>query len=358
MSAVPTNRPVPAQPVIPVPTTYEEALDPTWLEKALVSVAHGGKLQSVETTEFIKTTATKIRFAATFEGAAGTQHFCLKGFLNGDKVTKEAGATCILEGDFYVKIAPRLNLRVPEAVAVITDHDIGQSVLITRDLIVAGGQFCSALEPFTVDQMAESLEEFAKLHAGSLFLDEMPWVLPRTKRLAHSQHLSTEELQTLLDGKRGDNLSSFVRSGERLIAGIRALAEKDAARSNFLVHGDAHAGNTFRTPEGAGVIDWQMIQRAGWAIDIAYHLCSALPVEVAEKEERRLLNHYLGVARGHGLAMPYAEDAWLQYRESVMYGYYMWGITRTVAPDVIIEFTDRLGRAAMRHESHALLGIA
>jgi hypothetical protein len=28
-----------------------------------------------------------------------------------------------------------------------------------------------------------------------------------------------------------------------------------------------------------------------------------------------------------------------------------------VAPDVIIEFTDRLGRAAMRHESHALLGI-
>jgi hypothetical protein len=80
-------------------------------------------------------------------------------------------------------------------------------------------------------------------------------------------------------------------------------------------------------------------------------------VEVAEKEERRLLEHYLDLARGYGLPMPSAEDAWLQYRECVVYGYYMWGITRTVAPEVIIEFTDRLGRAVMRHDSYALLEV-
>ena len=64
------------------------------------------------------------------------------------------------------------------------------------------------------------------------------------------------------------------------------------------------------------------------------------------------------LARGRGLTLPDREEAWLQYREAVMYGFYMWGITRRVAPDITVQFTDRLGRAVMRHESHALLGVA
>ena len=55
--------------------------------------------------------------------------------------------------------------------------------------------------------------------------------------------------------------------------------------------------------------------------------------------------------------MPDDEEAWLQYREAVMYGFYMWGITRRVAPDITVLFTDRLGRAVMRHDSFALLGV-
>lgn len=300
------RRTTPATPEIPVPRTCEQALDPTWLEQALASVSLGDKISTVQTVEFIKTTATKIRFAATFDGAVGTRHFCLKGFLDGDRQTKEAGLTCILEGDFYARIAPRLDLRVPRAVAVVTDREAVQSVLITEDLVVAGARFGTALEPFTVDQMAESLEQYAMLHAGSLFLDEMPWVQPRTKRLAERPHLTTEELQNLLDGPRGENLSPAVRNAERLNAGIRALAEKDEQRARFLIHGDAHAGNTYRTPDGPGLLDWQLVQRGGWAIDIAYQLCSGLPVEVAEKEERRLLEHYLDLARGYGLTMPSA----------------------------------------------------
>jgi hypothetical protein len=40
-----------------------------------------------------------------------------------------------------------------------------------------------------------------------------------------------------------------------------------------------------------------------------------------------------------------------------MYGYYMWGITRRVDPPIIRQFTDRLGRAVMRHGSFELLGV-
>jgi aminoglycoside phosphotransferase (APT) family kinase protein len=231
-------------------------------------------------------------------------------------------------------------------------------VLLMRDVIAGGGRFCSALEAFTVDQAADSLAQIANLHAGSALLDKTPWIRQRAAELARMPHMTAEILQGLLDGPRGDNLSPEVRNGARLIEGMKALADQDAGRPQFLVHGDAHAGNIFRTAQGSGLIDWQVLQRGGWAIDVAYHLCAVLPVELAEQEERKLLGQYLEMARGHGLTLPGEEQAWRQYREAVMYGFYMWGITRRVAPDITVQFTDRLGRAVMRHESHALLGVA
>jgi len=352
------SRQAPPELALRVPATLEEALDPQWLSEALAPVAQGGKVTKVETVELIKTVATKVRFTATFDNAVGIQGFCLKGLLDVDEMTKLGGATCVLEGDFYTKIAPKIDVRVPEAVAVVTDREAKQSVLLMRDLIAGGGRFCSALEAFTADQAADSLAQIVRLHAGSGLLAETPWIRQRAAELARMPHMTAEILQGLLDGPRGDNLAPAVRNGERLIEGMKALADKDAGRPQFLVHGDAHAGNIFRTADGSGLIDWQVLQRGGWAIDVAYHLCAVLPVELAETEERRLLNHYLDLARGFGLTLPDEEDAWRQYRESVMYGFYMWGITRRVAPDITIQFTDRLGRAVMRHESHALLGVA
>jgi len=358
MPDVKSTNPIPAAPALRVPATLPEALDHAWLGEALASVGQGAKVIAVETVEVIKTVATKVRFAVTFDGAAGTQAFCLKGLLDVDELTKLGGSTCVLEGDFYLKLASQVEVQVPEAVAVVTDREANQSVLIMRDLIAGGGQFCSALEAFTADDAASSVAQIAKLHARSDLLASTPWITPRIASLGRMPHMTAEILQGLLDGPRGDNLSPAVRNGARLIAGMQALGDKDAGRPQFLVHGDAHAGNIFRTTRGSGLIDWQVLQRAGWAVDVAYHFCAVLPVELAEKEERNLLNHYLDLARGHGLTMPDAEEAWLQYREAVMYGYYMWGITRRVAPDITVQFTDRLGRAVMRHESHALLGVA
>ena len=211
-------------------------------------------------------------------------------------MTKMGGSTCVLEGDYYLKLAPQLDVQVPEAVAVVTDREARQSVLIMRDLIAAGGRFCSALEDFTVDDAASSLAQIAKLHAGSGLLATTPWVTPRIASLGRMPHMTAEVLQGLLDGPRGDNLAPAVRSGARLIAGMQALGDKDATRPQFLVHGDAHAGNIFRKSEGSGLIDWQVLQSAGWAVDVAYHLCAVLPVELAEKEERNLLGHYLDLA--------------------------------------------------------------
>lgn len=342
-----------------VPTTLEGALDAAWLTEALAPVSGGRAVTSVETVEVIRTVATKVRFAVTFDGLAETQGFCAKGLLDVDSATAKGGATMVREADFYTKVGPRVAVRTPLCVAAVTDRTAQQGIVVMRDLIAAGARFCSALEPFTADQAAASLDQIAALHAGRGLLDEMAWISPRVSDLAEMKYISVETLQELLDGKRGEGLSAAVKDAKRLGAGMRALALRDTARPQFLVHGDAHAGNIFRDAEGrTGLIDWQLLQRGGWALDLAYHICAVLPVEVAEREERALLDHYLGKMRGLGCDLPDREEAWQQYREAAIYGFYLWSITRRVDPPIIELFVNRLGQAVTRHGSHALLGIS
>ena len=350
---------MPSQPAITVPRTLDQALDPAWLDQALHAVSGGAQVVAVEQVEVIRTVATKVRFAVTFAGSQAKHAFCLKGLLDVDEMTARGGPTCVLESDFYCKVAPTIPaLRVPTCVAAVIDREAQQAVVIMRDVIAEGGRFCSALEPFGADDALRSLTELSKLHASSAFLQGAEWIRPRAAELARMTYVTPGLLQELLDGPRGDNLSPAVRDAGRLVAAMKALAARDGERPQFLIHGDAHAGNIFRTAQGAGLIDWQLLQRGGWALDVAYHLNAVLPTEVAEVEERRLLREYLSLMTGHGMDMPDDEEAWAQYREAAIYGYYLWAITRRVDPPIIVQFTDRLGKAVARHESHALLGVA
>ena len=147
------------------------------------------------------------------------------------------------------------------------------------------------------------------------------------------------------------------KDAARLLSALAPLAARDAGRAQFLVHGDAHAGNIFRTSDGPGLIDWQLLQAGSWALDLAYHIAATLPVEIAAAEERRLLGHYLDHMRALGCAMPDDDTAWREYREAMVYGFYLWAITRRVDPPIIYAFTARLGAGVERLDSFTLLGV-
>lgn len=340
-----------------VPTTLEAALDPVWLSAALAGVSRGAAVQAVEVLEVIRTVATKVRFAVTFAGQDERQAFCLKGFLDVDEVTAKGGTTTVLEADFYRDISARVALRTPPYVATIIDRVAPRGIVIMRDLITAGARFCSALEAFSAEQAARSLEQLALLHAAQGLLEGRPWIAPRIAQLANAQYVPQPLLQEMLNGPRGVGLPERTRDAGLLIAAMRALAGEDAKRPQTLVHGDCHAGNIYQTADGPGVIDWQLLQKGSWVLDVAYHINAVCDVAVAAQEERRLLAHYLAAARGLGCPVPGEEEAWAMYRASVVYGYYLWSITRRVDPAIINVFVNRLGSAVTRHESFALLGV-
>jgi hypothetical protein len=332
-------------------------MDPAWLTHALKPITGGARIEAVEVVEVIRTMATKLRFKVTWDDGRKSAALCLKAFLDVDEATARGGSTTIIEADFYDRIAPQAAVRVPACVATICDRANPQGVIIMRDLIEDGARFCSALEPFSADQAAASLEQIARLHAARKVLETETWIDRRIASLAEATYVPQPMLQELLDGPRGVNLSARTKDAGLLIAGMKALAARDAALPQTLVHGDCHAGNIFQTATGPGLIDWQLLQRGGWALDVAYHIAAVLPVELAEREEWNLLRHYLEVARGFGNEVPDFETAQAQYRAAPVYGYYLWAITRRVDPPIINVFVDRLGKSVTRHDSFKLLGL-
>lgn len=105
------------------------------------------------------------------------------------------------------------------------------------------------------------------------------------------------------------------------------------------------------------LIDWQVLQRANWALDIAYHVGAVLTVADRRASERDLLDHYLDRLASFGITPPTQAEAWRLYRASVAYGFYMWAITRRVDPPVIHEFVTRLGTAVADFDSYTLLEV-
>ena len=86
-------------------------------------------------------------------------------------------------------------------------------------------------------------------------------------------------------------------------------------------------------------------------------MSAILPVEVAEREEKRLLADYLARAKGYGCEALDFDTAYEHYRRAVVWGYFLWAITRRVDPAIINVFVDRMGKAVERHGSFELLNV-
>jgi len=342
----------------PAPFTTEGVLDPAWLS-ATLSGERPVEVREVRVTGSQRTLMTKLRVEAELADGT-TRALCIKAFLDAGGTSSQywdmAGQAGAAEARFYGDLAPALPMRLAGCHAAVLDPATGHGVVVMDDVVAAGGRFLTALEPYTPDQAAASLEQLAILHTAtsSAPVDRFG---NRLTQFVERPYLATDVIQGLLDDHRGDALDPAVRSAARLARGLAALAERDAGSRPALVHGDPHAGNLFELGGLPHLIDWQTIQRSHWAIDVSYHIVSALTVEDRERSERDLLRHYLDARRSRGGEAPAWEAAWDDYRAHLLYGYYMWAITRLVAPEIVVEFTRRLGGAVAALGSFELVGV-
>lgn len=343
----------------PAPVTLETVVSPEWLSAMLAARWPGAQVREARVVELLATQATKVRLRLVVEGGGDDvpTQICIKGVLTD---TGAAPSASLVETLFYREAAAGLPVRVPDCIHASLSADGSRGVIVMRDVVAAGGSFCTALEPFTPDQALDGLDQLARLHVASApgsAAYGFDWARSFLDQISQRPILPEAVLQDLLDGPRGERLSPAVRSAARLQSGLERLAAEVRGGSLCLVHGDAHAGNVYRQADGQlGLVDWQILQKGDCAQDVAYHLAAVLTPEDRQTHERALLAEYISRQKALGGPEMDADDAWRRYRTAMTYGYYLWAITRKVEPEVIHEFVHRLGTAVDDLESFALLG--
>jgi hypothetical protein len=341
----------------PAPTTLEETLSPAWLTDALSVRYPGVRVTGSAETWRQDNVATKVRFKIDVEPMSNPppSRWCVKGYWG--KPDRYAGGDH--EGRFYSTLAATVPIQVPACDYTGTDPETGHTLILMHDLTADGSTFLTALSPYTVDLAAATLDQLALLHASrwrDQTLDGVPWLAPRIS--AFPDYIPADVLQSLLDGQRGNPLPASIKDATRLGAAMRRLGASTDGKPLSLIHGDAHAGNVYLRADGSvGIIDWQVVHQGTWACDVAYHIGAVLSVDDREKAERDLLAHYLDRLGTYGGEPPSWDEAWSEYRNFLVYGYFLWAMTRYVDEQITLEFVKRLGTAVAQHDSFEALGV-
>jgi hypothetical protein len=349
---------------VPVPETLDELLSAAWLSQALGQQFPGIEVTRVIRGPVVSRVSTNLRFRIECAGGVPSG---LAGDLCAKCYFTDAGwparGTGVIEASFYRDLAARTGVRTLRSRYADVHPETGHGIIITDDVAARGATFLDSLSRYTPDQAADSLRQFALLHASTWcdpIAQTAPWLAPRTE--ARTVHRGVREISANFDSPDlGPGVPEAVRDAGRLHAAFRRIAVLTREpRPWTVVHGDAHIGNLYLDAAGRpSLLDWQLVQRGPWYFDVGYHIASALPVAERRACEDDLLLHYLDelraalAARGTAADFPSADEARLGYRAGIVYGFYHWGITMLVDRPVTGELLHRLGTAAADHDGYA-----
>ena len=258
-----------------------------------------------------------------------------------------------------------LPLDHPTVYTAIIDEDRRDFLMIMEDVVARGADPRDSTRPMTVDQVANGVR--------GLGADAQP-ILGRApdERTRHSTwvepfvafagleyaplHIAHERL--------GDTVPAEIPalSGTELFVDIWARYIGTLTTSpQTLLHGDPHIGNTYVLPDDeVGFLDWQMVRRGNWSLDLGYFLQGALTIEDRRRSERELLEEYRGALDLPADEMPTAEEVWLRYRASVAHGLAIWMATLSGGdawqrPDICLAFAQRYSAAFIDLDTRAAL---
>lgn len=343
---------------VPVPDSLEQALSPRWLTAALRPRFPGIDIRAVVPGPIVDRISTNARFVIECAGAVPdglSPALCVKGYFN--EIGRAARYIGAPEAYFYRDLAAATQVRTLRSVYADVDPATRHGVILTEDVVSQGGTFLDGNSPYTPDQTAQTLTELARLHAAT-WADPrhtQEWLAPRLGRVLDVWGLSTtlDIIDRNLAGPNGQRIPPDMRDAHRLVDAYRSLvATAPASGPACVIHGDAHVGNVFLGAAGAGaLVDWQLVQRGRWYLDVGYHIASTLTVDERRRTERDLLRHYLDALASHGVTPPPWDAAWPGIARGMLHGFFLWGITTKVQPAVIATLLHRLGTAVADHDA-------
>ena len=155
--------------------------------------------------------------------------------------------------------------------------------------------------------------------------------------------------QHYVESPRGAAVSARLHDRAWMQRALARIGEIEATEPVCLIHGDTHLGNLYIEADGKpGFFDAQ-VARAPWHLEVSYHITCALDIPDRKAWEQALLMHYLEELKSHGIDTPDYDSAWLSYRRSLAYGYFIFLIneTRFQTEAINTAYTARFGAALL-----------
>lgn len=343
-----------------VPDSLAELMSPEWLTAAL-----DAEYPAIEVIGVIPGRVdTRISTNAFFRIETGTPlpagmpaDLCGKGYFTdtGNWDFRTAGEP---EAAFYRDMVEPLGVPTLQCVYADVDTATRHGVVITEDASVSGARFGEPLDPRSPAQVASTLDLYADLHARTWNATAVAGATYLSPRIASIMSVrSVSDIQDQFDGPLGSAVPPEGRNAEGLVAAYGSLpAISEASPAWCLLHGDAHIGNTYTDRAGQPrLLDWQLVQKGPWYLDVGYQIASALTVEDRRKAERDLLDGYTDRLSAGGAPRPSRDEISFGYCCGIVYGTYLWSITQKVRPDRTTALLGRLGTAALDHDAYRVV---
>lgn len=329
----------PVADALPLPTRVEQ-IDAGWMTRALAITSPGLVVETCRIIDVIPGTSTKIRVALDYAPGASSAEMPRSLIVKGgfDTHSRNLGPMYLNEIRFYRDVAPYVTLTCPKAYFTATDTSSHQSVVIMEDLALRGVSFLDPLVPQEYQSVAWRLRSLARYHAETWNAREFEpgerwdWVRNRFSAFSmeySSRYLEPEVWRQYMASPRGAAVSVSLHDRDWMAHALRRLGEIEAAADTCLIHGDTHLGNLYvEADQRPGFLDMQ-VTRSHWALEVAYHIASAIDISNRRRWEGALLEVYLSALRVHGIAAPAFDHAWKDYVRFLAYGYFIFIINET-----------------------------
>ena len=345
-----------------IPQGWEE-ITAEWMTTALAGHFPGARVDDVAVVLRDDGTNRRARLQLKYSAGAGPATVFAKA------VDPEHADLVALTSGLYHE--PRLfssgvvlPLDHPTVYTAILDEDRRDFLMIMEDVVARGADPRDSTRPMTVEQVAGGVRGLARMHSrywGERLTSDpaLAWVEPFVAfaGLEYAPlHIAHERL--------GETVAADILalSGTELFVDIWARYIGTLTTSpQTLLHGDPHIGNTYVLPDDeVGFLDWQMVRRGNWSLDLGYFLQGALTIEDRRQSERQLLEEYRGALELAPDEIPTAEEVWLRYRASVAHGLAIWIATLSGGdawqrPEICLAFAQRYSAAFMDLDTRAAL---
>ncbi|NVN48683.1 phosphotransferase [Mycolicibacterium hippocampi] len=335
-----------------IPQGWDD-ITPEWMTCALESHFPGTEVDEVRVALRDDGTNRRARLALGYSAGSGPATVFAKAVdpEHADLVELTSG---LYHEPRLFSSAVTLPLDHPAVYTALIDEERRDFLMLMEDVVTRGADPRDSTRPLTVEQAGAGVQGLARLHSefwGERLTRQpaLGWVEPFVafEGLEYAPlHIAHERLDDTVPA------DIIALSGTELFINVWARYIGSLTESTpTLLHGDPHIGNTYVLPDDTvGFLDWQMVRRGSFSLDLGYFLQGALTIDDRRACERDLLEQYRAALRLPEAEMPTAQEIWLGYRASVAHGLAIWMATLSGGDawqraDICLAFAQRYAAA-------------